>query len=795
MANKSIKGNSKYSEEMLSNIDNYSNEIETIKDFMEVVRMRPGMYIGPREAAGFLNMIREIFQNALDQLLSAKSPCDFIKIVYDMRHGGIVTISDNGLGIPFDDMIRIFTESHTSKNFKKELGDYSAGLNGVGAKATNALSSSFVVTSYKYTGEAKRVSFSKGKLLKEELLSNKEYIQGTEVVFTPDRSIMGDTHLESRFLYLLIRDMLSLTPIGSKVDYTSISETGKMYHEVMINEDGIFTNLISKCENMLIKPIFISNDNGSMKVDAAFTFDAKNIDGENITAFANMCPTSTEPKNTHVSGFLDGITSWFVKNVSVYLGEKSKVKVVNNDVKAGLSAMISAFHLEPDFTGQAKEVFSNSDYKPFIKQVVMGGLDEWMKTNPQDYQKVCKFIKEVAEIRMKSENEKVKITAKYNTSATSGLPSKYKRPTGPSSLGWELIIVEGDSAESSARSGRCEKRQGIFPIRGKILNVYDATPERIADNAEIQSIIKIIGAGYGKTFDITKVKFKKIIILADADADGAHIASLLLLLFLKLFPGLVESGKVYKAVPPLYGIQKGKNKYEYFTERVDFAKYTQKQFYNTHKVQEADGRTITPSRFTDLLMENEDYTYTMEAVTNRYKIDPLLLEKLLIAHLCKYSFQKIRKMVVSSYRFLTDENITQSGNTIKIKGLVNSEVQTIFFNDRFIEDCKEIIYYVERALLDKRTEFLLDGKTVGLYELIKAAESGTSANVTRYKGLGEMDGPQLGESALHPDSNRMLVQYTADDIKKDIQIIRQHQSDKKMILANIGSVNRIDLLG
>lgn len=796
MANKSIKTNGPaLSEEFMKNIDNYSNEIKTIVNFVDAVRKRPGMYIGPRGSAGFLNMIREVFQNALDQLVSAKSPCDLVKIIYDMRNGGVVTISDNGMGIPFNDIIRVYTQAHTSKNFEKQAGDYSAGLNGIGAKATNALSSRFEVISYNYKGEARQVIFQEGKLVKEKDIPNKEGLQGTSVTFTPDKSIMGETHLESGILYVLIRDMLSLTAIGNRIDYTSISENGTVYHELMVNEDGIITNLIGKCEAMLVSPILISNDTGRMKLDVAFTFDSKNMDGENITAFANMCPTSTVPANTHVKGFLDGVCAWFVKYMNnVYLGEKTKVKIIQNDVKSGLAAMISAFHLDPDFTGQAKEVFSNSDYTDFAKQTVINGLDEWSKNRPQDLQKVCKFIKECADIRMKAESEKVKITAKYATSATTGLPQKYRRPTGPASLGWELIIVEGDSAESSASQGRDEKRQGIFPIRGKILNVYDATPERIRANAEIMGIANILGGGFGKNFDISKVKFEKIIFLTDADADGAHIASLLLLLFLKLFPGLVESGMVYKAVPPLYGIKKGKKK-EYFTERIDFAKYMQKQFYSSHQVAEADGKGITPAKFTNILLENDDYVYEMDAIANRYKIDPNLLEMLLISNVEKDNFTKIRRKLTSAYRFLNDENIVKNGNTIKIKGLVNHEVQTIFYNERFLQDCIHIIPYIEKAVLDKHTKFMLDGKVVGLYQLVKNVEDANSIGLNRFKGLGEMDGPSLGESALRPDSNRMLVRYTVEDIKQDIQIIRTYESDKKLILANIGSVNRVDLIG
>ncbi len=784
------------SEEFIKNIDNYSSKIKTIVNFVDAVRKRPGMYIGPRGSMGFLNMIREVFQNALDQLVRTDSPCDLVKIIYDMRDGGVVTISDNGMGIPFDDIIRVYTTAHTSGNYVKHAGEYSAGLNGIGAKATNALSSRFEVTSYKYNGEAKQVLFEKGKMIYEKMIPNPDHHQGTTVIFTPDKDIMGDTYLDSGILYMLICDMLSLTAIGNKVEYTSITEHGKVHNEVIVNEFGILMNLMNKCgDSMLVTPITISQDTGFMKLDAAFTFNANCMDGENITAYANMCPTSTVPANTHVKGFIDGLCAWFVKYMNnTYLGEKSKIKVIQNDIKAGLSAMISAFHLEPDFTGQAKEVFSNSDYTEFAKNATMLGIEEWSKNRPQELIKVCKFIKDCAEVRMKADTEKVKITAKYATSATTGLPQKYRRPTGPASLGWELIIVEGDSAESSASQGRDEKRQGIFPIRGKILNVYDATPEKIRGNVEIMGIANILGAGFGKNFDIKKIKFQKIIFLTDADADGAHIASLLLLLFLKLFPGLVESGMVYKAVPPLYGITKGK-KHTYFTERKDFATYMQKQFFTDHQVCEFDGRPVGAAKFTNFLLENEDYVYEVDAIANRYKIDPNLLEMLLVSNVENDNYNKIKRKLTGAYRFLNDENIVKDGNTIKIKGLVNKEVQTIFYNERFLKDCENILPFVRRAVLAKEITFQLDGNSIGLYQLVKSVEESNSTGLNRFKGLGEMDGPSLGESALRPDSNRMLVRYTVEDINKDIQTIRTYESNKKMILEHIDTVKRMDLIG
>lgn len=788
-------GKTKLSKEQIDAIDSYGSRIKTIEDFVDGVRKRPGMYIGPIGSAGFLNMIREVLQNSIDQLVSKESPCNIVYIKYDMRYGGVVVISDNGLGIPFDDMIRVFTKAHTSKNFIKKKGDYSAGLNGIGAKVTNALSELFEVVSYSYKGKAKRIKFSKGKVVSEEILDNEEKLQGTSIKFIPDRLIMGDTTLDPVILYNLVRDILSLTGIGNRIDFTSIDLNGKVYHELMVNNDGICTNLFSNVKNKLVDPIIISSDTGEMRIDCAFTFDIECMDGERITSYANMCPTSTTPQNTHVKGFLDGVTSWFTKYMNnIYLGEKSKIKVISNDVKAGLVAMISAFHLEPQFTGQAKEVFSNQDYIDFAKKSISDGLDEWSKNKPNDLQKIAKFIKDCADIRSKTDTAKVKLTTKYAVSGTTGLPKKYRKPEGNKEL--ELLIVEGDSAESGVSQARDPMRQGVFPIRGKILNVFEATLSKVKENEEIASIARILNSGFGKSFDISKVKFDKVIFCTDADVDGAHISSLLTLLFIQYFPGMIENGMVYLSVPPLYGIKmKGGKKIKFFADRMDLSKYTQKLFYTNHTVKDYKGNNISSSSFTSILMKNEDYIYQLESVANRYKVSPRIIETMLLSTLKDESFTQLKKRIIAYNRFINDSSFSKTNNTIVLSGLIDNAIQTIYWNDMTISECHEVVPYLEDAISNNETDFILDGNHVSLYELLLNVSKDMPSNLNRYKGLGEMEFEDLSNSTIHPDGNRTLHRLCTDNIGEDEKIIRQYQSNKKLILEKIDKVSRIDLIG
>ena len=503
-------------------IDNYGDEIRTLEDFIEAVRTRPGMYIGPIGNAGFLNMIREIFQNSADQKLDKTSPCDTIWVNLDMT-SLTVTIMDNGKGLPFNDIMRIITEPHTSKNFVKKPGQYSSGLNGIGAKVVNGLSEYFLVESFRYDGTAVKLEFKDGYPTTKApvKIPNKDKFQGTRITFVPDIGTMKEINIDWKVPYHLIKQIVSLLPIGTLVKFQAIDYNGKVFTEDIINKDGIITDLIQKCKHPIIKPIVISNDDGYHKLDIAFCYDfGDGITGpdevENITAFSNMCPTT---RGTHIDGSVEGICRWFSLYMNnIYLANqkaKDKLKVTFNDIRNGLNIMISAAHLDPEFTGQAKEILSNADMAPFCKETLMKGLDEWSRSNPADLSKLAKFFKEIAEIRQKGEKEKDKIVKKYVANPLTNLPKKYKRPLDKDGI--ELIIVEGDSALGSVEKARNPHKQGIFPIRGKFPNAFQKSKHEFWNNEEVQGIRSIIfgGGEYKRNFDVSECKVSRVIFLAD----------------------------------------------------------------------------------------------------------------------------------------------------------------------------------------------------------------------------------------------------------------------------------------
>ena len=781
----------KLTQEQIDNIQNYGNEIQTLKDFVESVRKLPGMYIGPIGNRGFINMVREIFQNSYDELNKNSSPCDSVVVSFDERTFTVI-IEDNGRGIPFGHMIKIFQNQHTSSNYEKKKGEYSSGRHGVGAKVTNALSTFFKIESYNsILGEGRVVEFKDGYPWDkgEVKIPNPNNKQGTVITFTPDMKVLGQLTVTWKDVYQLISMLMPLSKKGSTAFFNAIDINGKKYSEVIHNNDGMLTFIVNMTPHPLAMPISLFKDTGVMKMDIMFTYDANDMGDESIIAFSNSCPTTA---GTHIDGFKEGIAYFFTNYMNkVYLvnstGKKNKkeLKVTAQDTRVGLKAAINAAHLEPNFTGQAKEILSNEDMQPFVKNGVIDALEEWSKNNPKDFAKICRYLKDVAELRMKQDKEKINLNKKYNSSSLTGLPSKYVAPIGKKDL--ELWIVEGDSAAGTIKNHRDNKTQGYFPIRGKIPNAFEKSAKEFLENAEVAGIINIIGGGYGKNFDITKVKWDKVIFGSDADADGAHICSLLLRFFILYMPQMITEGRVYKAVPPLYGLETSKNNTIYFTERIDYIKYVQKLFAKNNEICYADGKAMSNNDLTKLLYINADYTYELSRIANRYAVDPELLESLLLLHLAKADFKKLKTAIEKKYRFI---KVTKVNGVTHIQGSLNSKIQTLFYNDRVIDDCEKIIQILNK---NKSLSFKINGVTANLYELMYKFDKSSPKNIRRFKGLGEMDGESLNESTLSKD-NRVLIQYTLEDINFAVNEIRYYEDNKEKLLEGI-EVSRFDVIG
>lgn len=768
--------------------DNYASEFKKLKTLVEQVRTNVGMFIGKKHKGGFLNMIREIFQNSGDQLMREDSPCDRIIFSYDERTMTVI-VEDNGFGIPFMILPTCFSDQYVSSNYEKVPFKFTSGRHGIGSKVTNMLSKSFKVQSF-IDGKAMEIEFEEGKL-KHEMheIPNPDNKQGTIVTFTPSE-FMEINGLPAVELLAYIKSLVPQLTLGAKVIFNAICMDGSNISEVIVNEDGILTHLYEVTETPLIKPIYIfDNTDGYHKAEIMITYDLNAAVSPNIIAFANTCPVG--PQSTHVVGLIDGIIKFFRKYMNtIYLsGKKNSIQVTANDIKNGLLCAISAYHLNPIFEGQAKDNLANEDMQEYTCNLVMAGLDAWAKTNAKDLQKVCSYLKDMTELRLKTEQGKVKLADKYEASGVTGLPKKFAKATGKEDL--EFWIVEGDSVQGQAKVARDAKRQAFFPVRGKIPNALTTERSKFLSNAEVAGIITILGGGYGRNFDASLVKYKRVVFGTDADPDGAHIRTLLLIFFMMYMPQLIVEGRVFKAVPPLFGLQigtkNGKPVFKYFTDRLEYVAYTQEYFSKQYKITTDKNIVLTENQIVSLLYKNITYVYELETICKRYALDPFLLELVLLNK--EQPLQVIKDKVESAFRFV---NVEMVNGVLECKGLIDSKYNVLFLNDKLINDCKFILDLIVRENACN-LYYKVNDITMSLYGLMKTYEKSCPDKLQRYKGLGEMKTAQLAQSTIHPDMDRILIRYTLDDAKKEIEQIKYVHTNTAELVNQI-KVSRHELI-
>lgn len=767
------------SQEMIDSIKSYADEIKTIELFVDSVRQNPGEYLSSIGNEGWMNCVREVFQNGMDEMGRKNSPCNKVWLTYyEGSHRTIV--EDNGRALAPDIICRVFTREHTSVNFEKKTGEYPSGLHGVGSKCVNAVSSRFSVFSY-FLGHCYHMEFSEGKPLKKFKnakpieLPNKDGRQGLVVDFEPDFSIMKEITLTCEDILRLAANIVPLTRHGDTVEFTGYKANGKVIHELLVNNDGILEYLVKKTDKPLIKPIIYSFDNGTMKADIALTWEADLSAGPDIITFANTTPVNTQ-LSTPSQGFVRGVTDFFRTYMNkIYLaGNKKAPDVIAGDVTTGLKAAVAAAHMNVMFDGQAKNVCKNMDLMDFVRMLTYESLQNWAKVNPDDLQRLCGYLKEVATARTKADKAKADVTKKYKTNTLTGMPKGFVKAERKDHL--ELFIVEGLSASSPCEIGRNSLYQAIFPIRGKMPNAMSTSREKFLKNEEVAAILAIIGCGYGKNFDISKCKYDKIIILSDNDLDGYHIRVLVLKFLLLYCRPLVEAGMVYAAISPLYHINKGKKNWVYLTDKYTFTSYVQDQFsHNNTIVNIKTKKKYTKGQIQNLIIHNEPYRSLLDKISTNWAIYPILLEDILIIR--NFEFKKFKKFIEGKYRFLKVYN--KQGTTI-VDGLVNDKSHTVLINNALITACAPLLSYIDSS--DKR--FLVNDKKFGLYELLKLFQESEPKNIERAKGLGSLDGREIGISTLDPN-NRKLLRYTTNDINQEINDMRRVNDDKFSLIKSV----------
>lgn len=544
---------------------NYSADNIQVLEGLEAVRRRPGMYIGSTSSKGLHHLVYEVVDNSVDEALAGY--CTHIEV--SINEDNSITVIDDGRGIPtgmhetgVPAVELVLTKLHAGGKFGGGGYKVSGGLHGVGISVVNALSE-WTVVKVRQDGKEQEISFERGHLRTPLKVIGSANDTGTTVIFKPDAEIFETTVFEFNVLCTRLQELAFLNK-GLRITLTDKRPEEDVVESFMY-EGGIVSFVEFLNENKdLVNPtiIDVENTRDDVVVDVAFQYNDSY--SENLLSFVNNI--NTIDGGTHLSGFRSALT----RTLNDYGRKAGLIKdnesnLSGDDVREGLTAVISVKVLDPQFEGQTKAKLGNSEVKGITDTVVSEGLKTFLEEHPAEAKRI--IDKATTANRAREAARKAReLTRRKNALEVSSLPGKLADCSEKDPLMTEIYLVEGNSAGGSAKQGRDRRYQAILPLRGKILNVEKARLDKILANNEIRSMITAFGTGIGEDFDLDKSRYHKIIIMTDADVDGAHIRTLLLTFFYRYMKPLIEEGRVYIAQPPLYQIKKGKGHWYVYSD-------------------------------------------------------------------------------------------------------------------------------------------------------------------------------------------------------------------------------------
>ncbi|MDE1810980.1 MAG: DNA gyrase subunit B [Candidatus Micrarchaeota archaeon] len=541
----------------------------TAKDIMVLsgpqgVRKRPAMYIGSTGSKGFLHLLYEVLDNAIDETQAGYAKNVTIRLTRE-EDVDVAEISDDGRGIPVDMIEKegkpalevIMTSLHSGAKFDNKAYKVAGGLHGVGLTVVNSLSEYTVVT-VKRNGKTYRQTFSRGTILTplEIIEEQNDGANGTTVRFKPDVSIFSAKNFNSLELNERLKELAFLNP-GAHITLIDARDAPIEQATEYYSQNGIkdFMDFVRGTKEPLTKPIFMKKELENMRVEIGLQY--VNTYSEELLSFVNKI--KTPEGGTHVVGFhtavTRAITNYLQKNVK---RQKQSAEVEGDDTREGIIAIVSIMMQNPEFEGQTKEKLGNTFIKNVVDTAVYAELTKYLEENPADAQSIARKVITSAEARESARRAR-DLARKKSMFEGSVLPGKLSDCTESDPEKAEIFIVEGESAAGSSKQGRDRMYQAILPLKGKILNVEKATDEKIFSNAELHAMVTAFGVGIKESFKPEELRYKKIILLTDADVDGSHIRTLLLTFIYRYMKALIERGNIFIAQPPLYKISKGRD--------------------------------------------------------------------------------------------------------------------------------------------------------------------------------------------------------------------------------------------
>lgn len=612
---------------------NYGSDDITVLEGLEAVRKRPGMYIGTTSSRGLHHLVWETVDNSIDEALAGY--CDTIQV--RMLPDNYIEVIDNGRGIPIDmhktgkpTLEVVMTILHAGGKFNDKNYTYSGGLHGVGVSVVNALSTELIATVTR-DGKIVRQTFSKGKPTSNcvQIGTAKEGEHGTDIKFRPDESIFEEVLFEYSILKERLKELAYLNT-GLKIILTDERDEDSIKKEVFHFEGGIkdFVSELVEGEKMIISPIYMKDSvkisgNKIVEVEIAMTY---NRDSQATIEYSFVNNINTYDGGTHVQGFRTALTRT-INDVAKQLNllkDKKNDNLQGTDVREGLVCVINIKFPEPQFESQTKSKLGSSEAQSAVSAVVNNKLKLYLEDYPKDATAIIEKMILSKKAREAAKNARNNILRK-NPLEIGSLPGKLADCSSKKTEECEIYIVEGDSAGGSAKQGRDRKTQAILPLRGKILNVEKAVLHKMLENNEIKSMVTAFGTNIGEHFDISKLRYGKIIIMTDADVDGAHIRTLMLTFFFRYLRELINQGHIYIAQPPLYKVQVSKKiKYAYSDDELKSITQVLEEENKKYTIQRYKGLgEMNPEQLWETTMDPENRTLLKVTLENASYADKM----------------------------------------------------------------------------------------------------------------------------------------------------------------------------
>lgn len=764
-----------------SKTEEYGAEAIKILKGLSAVQVRPAMYIGSTGIDGLHHLVYEVVDNSVDEALAGH--CTNIEVI--LHHDGSCTVIDNGRGIPTEPHPGdpegrtaaeiALTELHAGGKFESKAYKISGGLHGVGVSVVNALSE-WLEVEIKQNGLVHQQRFERGTTVSPLTVVGKTKGRGTKITFKPDAEIFEVTEFHYDVLAQRLRELAFLNR-GLQINITD-ERTAKS--QVFLYKGGIvsFVEHLNKNKTPIHpKPIYVSGEKEGISVEIALQYN----DGyaENIYTFANNI--NTREGGTHLVGFKSALTRTSNSyGTSAGILKEGKESISGEDIREGLTAVISVKLPNPQFEGQTKMKLGNSEVKGLVESITNEALSTYFEENPSVARKIIEKAIQAARAREAARKAR-ELTRRKGVLEDTGLPGKLADCSEKDPARSELFIVEGDSAGGSAKQGRDRRFQAILPLRGKILNVEKARFDKMLTSDEIKTLITALGTGIGAgDFDALKSRYHRIIVMTDADVDGAHIRTLLLTFFYRQMPDLIERGYLYIAQPPLFRVKRGK------TER--YVQNETELMEMLFELAAEDIQVLTPSvaiggkKLIPPLKKISSYERMVEWFDRKRK-DPEIISLLLEAGIEKSSFksaealssllEKIKERIPNIKHGEISFDEEQEAHAVEIRRHNYKMILSVSFIQS--PEFKEIAQvYKEITEVFGKPPYKLQIKeetkeVASLKELLNTAieASKKGLSIQRYKGLGEMNPQQLWETTMDPEKRALLQVSIEDSVKAD----------------------------